>query len=221
MHQGQYPNRVMEEKTMKKYMVTFESLREDGTWKEDYLNNNEKGMPYNEARDIVNDFNFRSNIRNAYITEWVEEEKKMTTKEQERKALEKIEKIIAELGEDSYVATAFKGCIADATDNIKNDWAMSMYDRWQDAESKIEQYKGIRDELVEENKSLKAEAERLNNQIAYDDKKLDEAIRASNTNAEFYMKEQSKTAELQNQIEDQAQTIIELKAKLYDLITAK
>ena len=34
----------------------------------------------------------------------------MVTKEQERKALEQIEKIVSALGADSYVATAFDGC---------------------------------------------------------------------------------------------------------------
>ena len=142
------------------------------------------------------------------------------TKEQERKALEKIEKIIAELGEDSYIGMAFKGCITDAADNIENDWAMSMYDRWQDAENKIKQYKGIRDELVEENKGLKAETERLNKQIAYDDQKLDTALKNAQTAYDWYSKEQEKTAGLEKRIAEQDQTIIELKAKLYDMMTA-
>ena len=49
----------------------------------------------------------------------------MTTKEQERKALAKIRKIVEELGEDSYVATAFEGCFEKAEENIENDWAGS------------------------------------------------------------------------------------------------
>lgn len=53
----------------------------------------------------------------------------MTTKEQERKALERIRKIIADLGEDSYVGTAFEGCFEIAETNIENDWACSMKGR--------------------------------------------------------------------------------------------
>lgn len=49
----------------------------------------------------------------------------ITTKEMERKALEKIRKIVAELGEDSYVATAFEGCFEKAEENIENDFACS------------------------------------------------------------------------------------------------
>lgn len=37
----------------------------------------------------------------------------MVTKEQERKALEQIKKIVDSLGADSYIATAFDGCFED------------------------------------------------------------------------------------------------------------
>ena len=43
------------------------------------------------------------------------------TKEQELKALEKIKKIVADLGEDSYIGMAFEGCFEIAKDNIEND----------------------------------------------------------------------------------------------------
>ena len=41
----------------------------------------------------------------------------MVTKEQERKALEQIKKIVDSLGADSYIATAFDGCFEDAREN--------------------------------------------------------------------------------------------------------
>lgn len=47
----------------------------------------------------------------------------MVTKEQERKALEQIKKIVDSLGADSYIATAFDGCFEDARENIENDFA--------------------------------------------------------------------------------------------------
>ena len=50
----------------------------------------------------------------------------MTTKEQELKALEKIKKIVEELGEDSYIGMALDGCFEIAEDNINNDSACSM-----------------------------------------------------------------------------------------------
>ena len=62
----------------------------------------------------------------------------MTTKEQERKALAKIRKIVDELGENSYVGTAFEGCFEIAEENIDNDFACSMKQRAEAAEKKAE-----------------------------------------------------------------------------------
>lgn len=61
----------------------------------------------------------------------------MTTKEQERKALAQIRKIVEGLGTDSYVATAFDGCFEVAETNIENDWACSMKQRAESAEKKV------------------------------------------------------------------------------------
>lgn len=96
----------------------------------------------------------------------------MTTKDQERKALEKIKKIIAELGENSYIGTAFEGCIEDAEQNIDWDVAFSMkarlesadkaytecFDKLQTAEASI---KILREEIQE----LKEDANALNERI--------------------------------------------------------
>ena len=59
------------------------------------------------------------------------------SKEQERKALESIRAIVATLGPNSYLATAFEGCLQDAEDNIEYDAAFSMYARWQDSEKRF------------------------------------------------------------------------------------
>ena len=58
----------------------------------------------------------------------------MTTKDQERKALEKIRKIVEELGENSYIGTAFEGCFEIAEENIENDFACSMKQRLETSE---------------------------------------------------------------------------------------
>ena len=55
----------------------------------------------------------------------------MTTKEQERKALEEIKAIVEKVGGDqSYIGMAFKGCFEIAEDNIANDFGDSWMDRW-------------------------------------------------------------------------------------------
>lgn len=49
----------------------------------------------------------------------------IATKDQERAALVKIRKIVRDLGEDSYVGTAFDGAFELAEENIENDAAFS------------------------------------------------------------------------------------------------
>ncbi len=83
----------------------------------------------------------------------------MTTKEQERKALAQIKKIIDSLGENSYVATAFEGCFEVATQNIENDFACSMMQRAESAEKKAA-------ELTSENRELKATIQKIKDETS-------------------------------------------------------
>lgn len=73
------------------------------------------------------------------------------SKQQERDALEKIRKIVDSLGPDSYLATAFSGCFEDAEQNIDNDFALSMSDRWKYAEQQLEEKKAEIESLKAEN----------------------------------------------------------------------
>lgn len=70
----------------------------------------------------------------------------MTTKEQERKALARIKKIIDEVSEgnptNSYIGMAFEGCIEDAEQNIENDWGLSWKQRAEAAEAHVRQLEG-------------------------------------------------------------------------------
>lgn len=50
----------------------------------------------------------------------------ITTKEQERQAIEKIRKIVEGLGENSYVGFAMDGVLELAEENIRDDTAYSM-----------------------------------------------------------------------------------------------
>ena len=74
----------------------------------------------------------------------------MTTKEQERAAVEKIRKIIEELGENSYVGFAMEGVLELAEENIREDTAYSMKKRAELIEERAR-------EAEKENKLLKAE----------------------------------------------------------------
>lgn len=142
----------------------------------------------------------------------------MASKEQERKALEQIKKIIAGLGERSYVGTAFAGCFEDAEQNIEDDAAYSSLGRAEAAE---------RRELEAREALVKAEAE--NQKLA---RKLENAERSYELEVNAHQKELHERCEwakacneatgklelAEVKIEEQALEIMKLKAKLYDLI---
>lgn len=82
----------------------------------------------------------------------------MTTKDQEFKVLARIKKIVAELGEDSYIAAAFDGCFEIAEENIRNDFACSMKQR---VDMLTDEYKS----LSERNADLQASNDALHDRI--------------------------------------------------------
>ena len=137
----------------------------------------------------------------------------MTTKEQELKALDKIRAIIAGLGEDSYIGTAFDGCLEDAEENIQNDFALSMKDRWQSAEQKLI--------------AAKADAQQAHDALDRTmDKLLDkeEERKTAKSNADAWMEKavtaENAAAEAAQKISDLELEIVHLKAKLYDMMMA-
>ena len=85
----------------------------------------------------------------------------MTTKEQERKALEQNRKIVSELGEDSYIGAAFEGCFEIAESNIENDWACSMKQRAEAAEQKADAAEQKAEALGKKQAELMAKVEKL------------------------------------------------------------
>lgn len=78
----------------------------------------------------------------------------MTTKEQERKALAQIRKIVDGLGEGSYIGTAFEGCFEIADSNIENDFGWSMQQRAESAEKKAAAWLERAAELEKANREL-------------------------------------------------------------------
>lgn len=120
------------------------------------------------------------------------------SKEQERKALDQIKAIVATLGENSYIGTALTGCLEDAAENIENDFACSMYDRWQSAEQKLEAAKAEIEELkakdAEKDKALATlgdkVAELVQNSITKTDlEDVTELAKAELNNAQKAVKE--------------------------------
>lgn len=142
----------------------------------------------------------------------------MATKEQERKALEQIRKIVAGLGERSYVGTAFAGCFEDAEQNIEYDAACSSLGRAEVAEKreleareKLEQVEAKNVKLTEELETLRYHYEKESN--AHQKELHDRCEWAKACNVA-----QGKLELAEIRIEEQALEIMKLKAKLFDLM---
>jgi chromosome segregation ATPase len=152
----------------------------------------------------------------------------MVSKEQERKALEQIKKIVDSLGADSYIATAFDGCFEDAQENIENDFAVSNRQRWQSAEHRAIGLEKDVTALQEQLKELSERMDRMRKQIS--DKEL-LVSQANEENAGLkaqiadLLDRESELVSLRDDAECRAEVaeaeIIRLKAKLYDLIVGK
>lgn len=142
----------------------------------------------------------------------------MTTKEQERAALAKIRKIVNGLGEGSYIGIAFEGCFQDAEENIENDFACSMKQRYEATEAKLDEAEDrltaahvIRENLEKANKELNDRIEALREHAKGVNKLMESATDDLNkTKIELY--------DIKEKYEAAQNDIMKLKAKLYDLI---
>lgn len=85
----------------------------------------------------------------------------MTTKEQERQAIQKIRKIVEGMGENSYLATAMEGVLETAEENIEYDAAFSLKGRAEVAEKEASKLKQENEELRETLKNAEERVERL------------------------------------------------------------
>jgi len=83
------------------------------------------------------------------------------TKQQEREALEAIKRMVDDLGPDSYLKTAFAGCFEDAEQNIDDDAAYSMKDRWESAKGEAKHFQDAANYYSAEFDKASAEIERL------------------------------------------------------------
>lgn len=146
------------------------------------------------------------------------------TKQQERDTLEKIQKMVEMLGPDSYLATAFDGCFDLAAENIENDLACSMADRVRRAEKRAAE---LEDELAESVKDYEAAHAAAHEIAAQKDAEI-EQLRAqlkqsqetARWNGQRCDEEATAAGEAQRRAEAAETEVIQLKAKLYDLLVA-
>lgn len=154
----------------------------------------------------------------------------MTTKAQELKALEQIKKIVEELGEDSYIGTAFEGCFEIAQQNIENDFACSMKQEVESLEKQLREER-IKTEsakkqldvantdrscIIADYSNLKKTSEAMLQECG----RIQEATKKTSEEWKAKYEEATKVAEeKQQKIEALELETIKLKAKLYDLLT--
>lgn len=135
----------------------------------------------------------------------------MTTKDQERAAIEKIRKIVEELGENSYVGFAMDGVLEPAEENIREDTAYSMkqraeiaHERAHDAEEKNKRQEEALKNHAEITKKDKQTIDRLKLQIH----ELEETAKANEISEdlvqELYCMAYDKEADAQEKMEKAA-----------------
>lgn len=155
-----------------------------------------------------------------------------STKDQEREALKKIRQIVEELGADSYVAIAFEGCFEDAEENIENDFALSMKDRFEAERRKSGilqlQVESARKELEKskaERRQLEAAIQKTDEQKSADIQGLKEELEKAQTDAKseaaFRALEASKNKKTAERVKELEQEVVCLKARLYDFMVER
>ena len=133
------------------------------------------------------------------------------TKAEERNLLEQIADLIEKAGDDSYIGKAFEGCYLIAKENIDNDFMDSWKDRAERRQSEMMKYREAADQYKAEVTACKQTQETLEKDRARLLNRVDEEHKACIKNWNNFREQEDKVAVLQ-------QEIIELKAKLYDLI---
>lgn len=140
----------------------------------------------------------------------------MSSKQQEREALQNIREIVSGLGDDSYLAMAFDGCFEIAESNIDNDFACSLKGRAEDAEKKI-------DALNIEVADLEAQLTNAGKEIKFLESTTEQKAEAICVEHQRYLEELHKREAAEEQIQKlegevhwEKLTVMELKAKLYD-----
>ena len=143
----------------------------------------------------------------------------MPTKEQERKALEQVKKIIEGLGPGSYLDMTFKGVLEQAADNIENDFSSNYMEMYEAAKKVISEMKEAtaKDqktivELRQYNQTLSIQLDTETDRADGLRKEVHDVIKENEEYMDRIMEDEKKIEALESEI-------ITLKAKLYDLMT--
>lgn len=144
----------------------------------------------------------------------------MTTKQQEREALAKIKKIVEGLGEDSYVAIAFEGCFEIAEENIENDFACSMKQRYKRADEEAVKAQQAHNEARQQVKALEAKIASYEASIKNLEAQVEHTAEIAKWNGDQTTEARTAAGDARRRAEAAEAEVIRLKAKLYDFMTA-
>ena len=149
----------------------------------------------------------------------------MVTKNDERKALEQIKKIIEKLGDDSYIAVAFEGCFDIAEENINNDFACSMEQKYNNEHEQVVRLLKEISDWNDDYLKQEAEIERLKKEIETKDQMLEQERSFKRELNKELEEADRKIEQLESRLEERNETInryddelVHLKAKMYDMI---
>lgn len=156
----------------------------------------------------------------------------VSTKDQQREALEQIKAIVESLGEDSYLAAAFEGCFEIAKRNIESGQTCSMKQIADKAEESANYFKDSATRLSGELEAAQKENDRLKKRVLCDDDltdlsqlisdrrfALDEATRMAVESIVKYAEEPGST-EFQQAVKDhrKAKSSLEYYTRLSDRV---
>ena len=126
--------------------------------------------------------------------------------------------------QNSYLATAFEGCFDLAAENIDNDWACSMADRARNAEKRVAELEDKLSEAVKDYEAAHAAAhavaEEKDAEIAKLKDQLKQIQEVARWNGQRCDEEATAAGEAQRRAEAAEAEVIQLKAKLYDLLVS-
>lgn len=152
------------------------------------------------------------------------EKKYCSSKEEEKKMLKKIQKLIDSLGQESYIGTAFYGAFQLAETNIENDWGISTQSYIDECATNGLEQRQIEIRL-EEQKDLKEDAERRLDELRTEyfevlerDESIKKDLRAQKLELEQDLQQQQEEiVTLKDIYEQQQEEIVKLKVRLFDL----
>lgn len=143
------------------------------------------------------------------------------TKAEEREALVKIGQILEDFSpEDTYIGKAFEGCVEQADENLRNDWMMSYKDRY---DRVSEQFHAANARIMDVTRQLNQKDDAIarltdaKNQLSEEIGRLDGVIAQRDNNRQELL---GKLSDAKEEVEDLKLTVVRLKAKLYDMMTA-